>query len=808
MISDQTLFSLYILFVLGGLAMGVAFWVALRARARKEISRSFNLKLFQVTLPRLAPKEPLSLEHVREKIALMEKLYANLKEASPSGWFRKTPQTFALELTVPAIGQEITFYIAVPRLMASSITKIIEGVYPDAQVAESRDYNIFNPEGQSAGAFLTFTKNDFLPLRTYRSLEADPLAQLSNAFSRIAQSGEGAAFQVILRPAPDSFHGQIRKFAKKVFQRGDFERRSIASEVLGDIFGTGKSEKEKKEEPKAKTLTPKEEEMLRAIENKGAKTLFEANIRLIASAASTSRAKEILKGLETAFLQFEDPTLNKFKVQELSGSALKNLFYQFSFRVFDSHQVVLLGSEELTSMYHFPNTPLETPKIKVVKAREASPPANLPQNGLLLGFNVFRGEVQPVRILRDDRLRHLYVVGQTGTGKTVFMENMIRQDMEAGEGVCFIDPHGDSIERILGLVPEQRAGDVIYFNPGDTAFPMGLNMLEYDPKYPEQKTFIVNELLDIFNKLYNMSIAGGPMFEQYFRNAALLVMDDPESGNTLLEIERVLSEREFREYKLSRTTNVVVKNFWTEVAEKAGGEASLQNMVPYITSKFDTFLANEIMRPIIAQESSAFNFREVMDRQKILLINLSKGRLGELNSSLVGLIMVGKLLMAAFSRSDIPEGARKDFFVYIDEFQNVTTKSIATILSEARKYRMALTITHQFVGQLEEEIKKAVFGNVGSQVSFRIGSDDAEFVSKQFSPVFGPEDLVNVDNYNAFLKLLINGQTSRPFNIRTYPPSIPNSSIAERIKELSRERYGRPRDEVEKEIIRRYEYKR
>ncbi|MFY9462037.1 MAG: DUF87 domain-containing protein [Candidatus Sungiibacteriota bacterium] len=806
MISDFTLFFMYVVAVIAAVIFGLAFWISHRARFKKEISRSFNLKLFQVVLPKASPKEPLSLGELREKIALMEKLYGHLKEAVPKGWFRKVRPTFAFELTVPHIGEEITFYVAVPKILSQSISKIIEGVFPDAQVTPSKDYNIFNPEGASAGVTLGLAKNDFLPIHTYRTLEADPLGALSNAFSKLASEGEGAAFQMVIRPAPDNLSAEILAFAKKVFSRGSFKRRGALAEVIAEIIGTP-AKVETKEEPKARTLTPKEEEMVKAIENKGSKPLFEVNVRLIASAAVEARAREILKNIETAFLQFEDPTLNKFVFQELKGSPLKNLFYQFSFRMFNEHNAMILGSEELTSLFHFPNVPLETPKVKTLKAREAPPPANLSRVGLVLGFNVFRGQESAVRITPEDRRRHLYVIGQTGTGKSIFLENMIRQDIEAGEGVCFIDPHGDTIERILGFVPQSRIEDVIYFNPGDTAYPLGLNMLEYDPRFPEQKTFIVNELLDIFNKLYNMSIAGGPMFEQYFRNATLLVMDDPASGNTLLEIERVLTDRDFREHKLSKSSNVVVKNFWTEVAEKAGGEASLQNMVPYITSKFDTFLANEIMRPVIAQEKSAFNFRDAMDGKKILLINLSKGRLGELNSSLIGLIMVGKLLMASFSRVDMPEAARKDFFVYIDEFQNVTTKSIATILSEARKYRLDLTITHQFVGQLEEEIKKAVFGNVGSMVAFRIGSDDSEFISKQFAPVFGPEDLLNTDNYNAFIKLLINGQTSRPFNIRTYPPATPNAQIAEAIKNLSRQKYGRPREEVEAEITARYQSK-
>ena len=302
-----------------------------------------------------------------------------------------------------------------------------------------------------------------------------------------------------------------------------------------------------------------------------------------------------------------------------------------------------------------------------------------------------------------------------------------------------------------------------------------------------------------------MSVAGGPMFEQYFRNSTALVLEDPESGSTLLEISRVLSDKAFRDHKLSKSKNIVVNMFWQQIAEKAGGESSLANMVPYVVSKIDTFLSNEILRPIIAQQHSAFNIRDVMDRKKILLLNLSKGKLGELNSSLLGLIMVGKILMAALSRVDIPEGERKDFYLYIDEFQNVTTKSIATILSEARKYKLNLIITHQFIGQLEEDIKKAVFGNVGTLTAFRIGTDDAEYIEKQFAPTFTAKDLLNIDNLNAYIKLLIDGQTSKPFNMFIPFPPKGNDEIAGYIKELSRQKYSRPREEVEEEIRTRHQ---
>jgi len=499
--------------------------------------------------------------------------------------------------------------------------------------------------------------------------------------------------------------------------------------------------------------------------------------------------------------QFTNEETNAFNIEKQKGRSLQKTVYQYAFRIPDRGTRTILSTEELASCVHLPNTVIGSHHIASIKAKAAAPPQNLPRTGLLLGANVFRGVETNIFMTSEDRARHFYIIGQTGTGKTYFMRNMIVQDIEAGHGVCFIDPHGDMAEDILGCIPPNRIKDVIYFNPGDVSRPMGLNMLEYDPRFPEQKTFIINELLEIFNKLYDMKTAGGPMFEQYFRNATALVMDDPESGNTLLEINRVFVDKKFRDYKLTRTTNPLVKTFWRDIAEKAGGDASLQNIVPYISSKFDSFLSNEIMRPIVSQEHSAFRLREVMDSNKILLINLSKGRLGELNSSLIGLIMVGKMLMAAFSRVDTPEAQRKNFYLYDDEFQNVSTSSIETILSEARKYKLNLTIAHQFIGQLEDEIKDVVFGNVGSMAAFRIGPEDAEFLEKQFSPVFNRTDLINIDNRNCYVRMLINGQTAPAFSMKTLKGRASDPHIAESAKEFSRMMYGRDRKTVEEEMM-------
>ncbi|MBI2056133.1 MAG: DUF87 domain-containing protein [Candidatus Sungbacteria bacterium] len=811
-----TLFLLYLGFIAIVVCAIAILLFRLRVVRRGVVSRSLNLELISV---RFAPREAAqnasqqndNLQQAREKIALMEQCFVNLHQIRDS--FLRTVMygkpVFGLELTIPAASEELAFYIAVPRRFARTAEKVIQGIFPDAHLEISKDYNIFNPNGVAVGSRIRLKENSFYPIRTYQKLEGDPMRAVTNVFTKLAREGEGAALQIIAYPAPAKWKAKLKKHAKNIFQgKPNYNALGKAVRAVEVVTGTGAPlQNQQQQMNMQQRITPLEEEKVRAMEGKAGKALFETNIRIVASAADIPRAEAILQSLEVAFAQFTDPNLNGFSVERLHNKSLKNLLFNFSFRIYDGRSRAVLSTEELTSIFHFPNVTIETPHIKSMKAKEAPAPVNVPGEGLLLGYNTFRGEKRDIRLSDDDRRRHLYIIGQTGTGKTSFMKTLIQQDIMEGRGVCYIDPHGQDIEDILAMIPRHRAQDVIYFNPGDIERPMGLNFLEYDTNFPEQKTFIVNELFSIFQKLYGaVPESLGPMFEQYFRNATMLVMDDPQSGNTLLEISRVMSDKDFRDLKLSRAKNIVVKNFWTEVAEKAGGEGELRNMVPYITSKFDVFLANEIMRPIVAQEKSAFNFRDIMDSRKIFLVNLSKGRLGDINSSLIGLIIIGKILMAAFSRVDIADQERRqDFYLYIDEFQNVTTDSIATILSEARKFRLDLTIAHQFVGQLQENIKKAVFGNVGSMASFRIGADDAEFISKQFKPIFSEQDLLNLDNYNCYIKLLVGGQTAPAFSMKTYPTAKGDREAAEIIKEISRTKYGKPREEVEQDVMERYE---
>ncbi len=779
------------------IAAVVLYLALLRIRYRGKITRSLNMALFLIKMP-LETKEDIPGEERKNRIGIMEQFLASLASLKERDYIKQAiygQPCIILEMAVPFVGLEICFYLAAPKKYETFFEKQIFGFYPNATVERIEDYNIFNPDGQSAGGFFTLAQKNVLPIKTYRSLEVDPLENIANALSKIEETGEGGAIQLILKPASGGWNRAALSIAKKMNEGLSFK----------DALAGKQLKKPKPNEPQIQLkISPQDELIIKALQEKSSKMGFQANLRVMVSAKTKERAKELMSHIQGAFNQFAAPNLNFLKFKEAKGDKLKKISFNFSFRIFRRQEAMILNSEEVASLFHFPLTKLSAPKLKWLKSKESVPPANLPQTGIILGKNIFRGEETVVRMTDNDRRRHFYILGQTGTGKTTLMVNMIKQDIEDGKGVCYIDPHGQEVERILGLIPEDRIEDVVYFNPADIERPMGLNMLEYDPRHPEQKTFLANEMVNIFKKLWEaLPEAFGPMFEQYMRNALLLIMDDPPSGSTLLEVPKVLADAKYRHYKLSKTDNIVVKDFWEKEAEKAGGEAALANMVPYITSKANVFLANDLMRPIICQQKSSFDFRKIMDEKKIFLVNLSKGKLGDFNSYLLGLVIVGKFLMAAFSRVDVPEEQRPDFYMYIDEFQNFTTDTIATILAEARKYKLNLILAHQFIGQLKENIRNAVFGNVGSIAAFRIGADDADFLVKQFEPVFSKQDLLNIDNFNAYLKMLINNQTVLPFNIRCYPPAQANPEIAEKIKEFSRLKYGREKDAVEKEIFER-----
>jgi len=771
-----------------------------------------NMTLFEVTLP--DPTKEEDERPLQDVVAVMEQFYYGMFSID-SELKTKGSRYFTLEIAVSGEREDISFYMAVPSDKEDLFEKQLLSIFPKARAHHvPEDYNVFLHDGETAIAHAAYKNEAILPLKDYKEFESDPLAVLINALTNIATVGEGAAIQFIVNPVGSQYEKRYKKVLERLQEGASLADalrdtpEGFGGEVMKTFRDFVKSEKKRTPEEERKELDDKRvDDMLVEQVRKKLETVIPAvNIRVVASAASKQRAKAILADIQSAFNQYHNMSGNYLRWENREGKAAIQLSKQYTFREFAPKQAIPMSVRELTTLMHFPTHAVHaTPQLRRARAAEAPAPVGLPTNGTLLGVNQFRGKRTEVYLTPEDRMRHLYTIGQTGTGKSKFLLSLIKQDIENGEGVCFIDPHGEDIELVLQNIPEHRFKDVIYFDPSDTSNVLGLNMLEYDPRYPEQKTFVINELFSIFQKLYSGTPESmGPAFEQYFRNATALVLEDPSTGSTLLDISRVLADAKYRAVKLSRSKNPVVNQFWQEIATKAQGEASLQNIVPYIVNKFDIFTANDIMRPIIAQQTSAFRMREVMDNKKILLVNLSKGKLGDINANLLGMVIVGKALMAALSRVDALASDLPPFYLYIDEFQNITTNSISAILSEARKYKLSLNVAHQFIAQLDEGIRDAVFGNIGSMAAFRVGYDDAEYLEKQFRPVFETQDLMNIENRNAYIRLLAHGVPQKPFSFKTLDYEKGAPERAEYIKKLSAQTYAKPKEEIEREIRMRY----
>ncbi|MHB1316231.1 MAG: type IV secretory system conjugative DNA transfer family protein [Minisyncoccota bacterium] len=764
----------------------------------EKIAKAGDMVMYEVILPEAVEGNTRS---PKETVSAMQQFLSGMDSISSSK--NDKDNYFTLEIANAEGSEQFIFYVSVPHYKKDLFEKQITSVFPGVKFSiDPNDYNIFNEDGVSVGGYLTLKETALLPIKTIEDFDIDPLTVILNTFSKIKKVGEGAALQIVIKPSGDTYDKHF-KSALSLFEKG-----TPLKEALGGSFieGFGQALKNLIMPIKNDPDKPVNTEHLASIKRKISEKIYPTNIRIITSGNSRQEAEKILGEIESSLNQFSKQHENMFSLVRLEKGAFAKFSRDFSFRIYNEDITCPLNSKEIGTFFHFPNSSYSVqPQLKTLQSISAPAPQDLSTEGIVIGVNSYRNVDTTVHMSPEDRLRHFYSIGQTGTGKSTLLKNMAIQDIQNGEGVCVIDPHGVDILDILANIPKNRIDDVIYFDPSYVERPMALNMLEYDINHPEQKTFVVNELFNIFQKLYGGNPESmGPMFEQYFRNATMLVIEDPETGNTLLDVSRVMADKKFRDLKISRCKNPIVVQFWTEVAEKAGGEASLANIVPYITSKFDVFLANDVMRPLIAQEKSSFDFRDIMDNKKILLVNLAKGRLGDINANLVGLILVGKILMAALSRVDSLDKGFPPFYLYIDEFQNITTNSIATILSEARKYKLVLNITHQFIAQIEQNIRDAVFGNVGSICSFRTGAEDAEYLEKQFSPVFSAKDIMNIDNRNAVIKMLVNGKPVKAFNIQTLPPPKGEPGMIDSLKHLSYLTYGGDKEEIDRKILAKY----
>lgn len=746
-----------------------AFVAFIYFKNRKREENSIDSVLLQVAIPR----------NNEFKVDVMDQLISGFYSIKKSGWQQKFDIQPTISFEIVARQEDIRFYVWAPAKLKDMVEKQIHGSYPDAEVIEVDEYNIFTPEGKVSYKAFMLGKANYYPLKTFKDLATDPMTSVTSALAKMGP-GEAAAIQIVISPAESDWQKEGGKFisdTKK--QEADPEKAKFSTS--------------------AKTLE--------AIEGKIAKPGFETSIRIVAVSTDEPSAKSHVANIATAFSQFAGD-LNNLKSRKIHYKAgfMESFLYRYHpmFNILGNHASIL-NSEELASIFHFPNKQVTTPHIYWLNAKTAPAPSQIPTSGLYLGLSTYQGTKRPVYINNEDRMRHIYVIGKTGTGKSEFLKDLILQDIKEGKGICFMDPHGDAVEDILKLIPPERAEDVIYFNPSDVERPMGMNLLEATTE--DEKHFAATSIINLMYKLFDPYKTGivGPRFEHGVRNAMLTAMAEP--GNTFVEVMRIMTDARFVQELLPKVTDPIVRRYWTDqIAQTSDFHKS--EVLDYTVSKFGRFVTNKLIRNIIGQSQSSFDMRHVMDEGKILLINLAKGTLGEENSNFLGLLLVPRILMAAMSRASLPMEQRRDFFFYVDEFQNFATPDFAVILSEARKYRLSLTVANQFIGQVEEEVKNAVFGNVGTVVAYRVGVTDANYLQHEFTPTFGEDDLLNVEKYHAYIKTIVNNEPVPPFSMDTTKDiakikSMESPRVADIIREMSRLRYGRDEKLVEAEIARR-----
>jgi len=710
------------------------------------------------------------------KIDAAEQMFAGLHSLKQSGFLSrfKPEETVAFEIV--GLQENITFYVSCSRKVRDLVEKQIYGAYPQADIVEHDEVNIFSEKGRVAFASLGFEKAQYFPIKTYKELATDGLSLITSAMSKL-QAGEGAILQILIQP----------------LGKGWQER--------GRSFMANQKKKESDPEKASYNHDPKEME---AISTDISKPGFLVSIRIVVSSQEDYQAESHLNNIIGAFAQFTSP-FNAFKRNTILIKQLFMVDFIYRYMPFFHRGLTTLNTEELATVFHLPNRTVETHHIQWLNAKHAPAPDLIPNEGLYIGTSRYRGQERKIYMSLKDRQRHMYIIGKTGTGKSEFLKEMILQDIENGYGVCAIDPHGEFVEDILQLMPPERAEDVIYFNPSDLDRPMGLNMMEADTE--EQRHFVVGSIIGLMYKLYDPHRTGiiGPRFEHAIRNAMLTIMY--KKGSTFIELVRALTDQKYVEELLPLVKDPVVRRYWTDqIAQTSDFHKS--EVLDYIVSKFGRFVTNKTMRNIIGQPESAFNFRKAMDEKKIILCNLSKGVLGEEDAKFLGLILVPKVLTAAMSRADIPAEQRTDFFLYVDEFQNYATEDFAVILAEARKYKLNLIVANQYIGQIDEDVKNAVFGNVGTMVSFRIGVQDANFLQHEFTPIFNETDLTNIEKFHVYIKTIVSNEPVPPFSMSlmkdmTEIEARMSPKLATMIKELSRLKYGKDKNAVEAEIVSR-----
>ncbi|MFA6423211.1 MAG: type IV secretion system DNA-binding domain-containing protein [Patescibacteria group bacterium] len=759
-------------------------------KTQEKEEKSENYIILKVSVPKNNEKSPLSAEHMF---------------ASIHGIFKKdiiVQDQISFEIV--SYQKTIRFYCHVPNYLKDFVEGQIYAQYPTAEIDEADDYiKETEPNFCIYGAELKLNKDEVYPIKTFTDLSVDPLAGITGVMSQ-ADLHDLIALQIIIKPVGDSWQDKGNALVKSI-KSGvpiggvpfkDMFKKEV-KKFFSDLFKLSYSQPAGKEEKKEKVLSGPQDEGVKSIETKTKKLGFETKVRIVAVCKNEQLAQSKVRGVVGTFKQFNTTNLNGFSADEVEG---KEFLEKYLLRDY-SESGFILNIEELASLYHFPSETVETPTIVWSGSKKGEPPSNLPlvettppDQLTVLGKVYFRNISHKFGIKVPDRRLHVYSIGKTGTGKSTLFENMLFDDVKEGRGVAVVDPHGDLVDAVLNFVPDERINDVIYFNPADHKNPIGFNLLENVD--PDLKNIVASGVVGIFKKIFGES--WGPRLEYILRNVILALLEYKKAS--LLDVTRILVDRGFRSEVVATVEDPVIRDFFVKEYEQYDDKFRTEAISP-IQNKVGQFLSSTTIRNIVGQAHSTINIEEIMDQQKILLVDLSTGKIGEDNSALLGAMMITKIQMAAMRRVNIPKEERKNFFLYVDEFQNFATDSFATILSEARKYGLGLMVTNQYIAQMPDVVANAIFGNVGTMISFRVGPTDASVLAKEFAPVFDENDLINLDNYKAYIKMSIDGVTSQAFSAAPLPPpGAVHPENREKAIQASLDKYSRSKADVEGEI--------
>ena len=815
---------LYILISLFSAITVRILWIAiwricfLKIQKQHRLEQANKIRFLQVQIPKNAVARSSDIDakdHIqsmKQNIELMNQVYKNFYAIFDEGWKNKEFGNNAISMEILVEKEVIKFILWVPSDHLMTVEKMIASFYTGAIVENIRQPKILEAGKYFAGGEFTLTKDSVHPLKTYESFEADPMDSILSAFSNISRD-EKVWIQILVEPLHENWLKKMRKTADDIKEG---KKKLWFWWIIQKLRDSGKKETSEKEQKEKKHSFSQQQ--LSDFDKKMDDELFRVKIRTIATSPDKQRPRKIIDDISRLFNQYNYIGLNtlKFnKAQDLQTFArhysLRILYPDTSLltNILKFNPSTVLNIKELSSIIHFPHGRFnQNPRIAWQKFKVIPAPDDLPSEGIVVGYNNYWGVKREIRITDKDRFRHIYILGQTGTGKSTIMLTQAIDDMDNGRGFTFIDPHGEAVEFLLRHFPKERIDDLIYFDLWNTAYPIGLNPLEVSPDDSDEKDVVTNDLVEMFIQMYGHEIFG-PRIQDYFRNACLLLMDQPEGG-TIVDIMRLFTDEAFAEAKIRNLKDPVVAAWWNKTYKKMGDREKAE-IIPFIQAKFWPFTTGVYVRNIIGQSKSAFKMYDAMQQKKIILMNLAKGISGEETSKLIGKIIAMQVKLSALKRAKIEEKDRVPHYLYVDEFQNYVSQSFESIMSEARKYRLGLVVAHQYTDQLKQgglwgelDLSKTIFGNIGNMFVYKVGAPDAEFLAKEFEPEFSQTDLTSTEAFMGACKISINNQQTRPFSFKAKIPYVleaknPPEKV-QIIKQISSLKRGTKRELVDKEI--------